>query len=132
MVRITKRGVLPETKEYEFVCGYCLTEFIATKGECREEYGHQRDPMNALVIRCPVCNREVLKEWTSGYGFNITQGLGCYEKNIEPSITIHCFCPEFVYENIISCLKSLKMFKMIHVEIFENRVDFVDLDEWDN
>lgn len=54
-MRITKRGVLPATKVYQFECNHCHTEFECEQGEA-SYISDQRDG-DYLAMACPVCGR---------------------------------------------------------------------------
>lgn len=53
MVRIIKRGTLPEEQEYQFECDHCHTIFVCQKSELR--YSSSPKNESYYIIKCPVC-----------------------------------------------------------------------------
>jgi len=56
-MRIIKRGIPPEEREYQVTCHSCRTEFLFERKEATF-HGDQRDG-DYLEIKCPVCKKSV-------------------------------------------------------------------------
>lgn len=57
MIKIIKRGALPEEQVYKILCTYCKSELEGTTRDGKVTYD-QRDGIY-LTIKCTVCTKDV-------------------------------------------------------------------------
>lgn len=62
MVKIIKRGLIPEERIHYVTCRHCRSELSFNEGEANRT-SDQRDG-DFFTIKCPVCGRSVTKDAT--------------------------------------------------------------------